>query len=97
MIMNYCCQQLSAPCTGTFYRRCCGNLRCEFDIIGAGTCQKCVRSNYACVKNKCEGKSRLRIKCITATQVYLAGLSSYTDKRYVTESEWSALKNRLGY
>ncbi|CAH8602585.1 unnamed protein product [Schistosoma guineensis] len=49
--MNYCCQKLGSPCTGTIFRRCCGKLLCEYDMLGAGTCQNCIRSNYACMKN----------------------------------------------
>nr|CAH8864610.1 unnamed protein product [Trichobilharzia regenti] len=33
LTMNQCCQRIGAPCTGTFIRRCCGDLQCEYDTL----------------------------------------------------------------
>ncbi|CAH8864319.1 unnamed protein product [Trichobilharzia szidati] len=51
LTMNHCCQEIGAPCTGTFIRRCCGDLQCEYDTLGFGTCQKCIHSNFHCRRN----------------------------------------------
>ncbi|CAH8617812.1 unnamed protein product [Heterobilharzia americana] len=40
LTVNHCCQNIGAPCTGTYVRHCCGKLRCEYDTLGFGICQK---------------------------------------------------------